>query len=113
MASVLSIAEEGVAKVTCVAEEQLRKAWKYFFNSRFGKHMAPSYIRIAFHDAIDKKNLLRHNNDTGKWEHVPGNYGGMDGCLYSPLSGGTTGRPERVHNWHLEDKLGVGVALAK
>lgn len=61
--------------------------------------LAASVVRAVFHDAIDLNNLLVKNS-AGVWEPFGGadGYGGVDGCLYSPLTGGTTGRPKPNHN---------------
>merc|ERR1719272_643890 len=59
-------------------------------------------MRFVFHDAIDANNLLLKSKETGKWDPVPGEYGGVDLCLYSPLSEGTHGSPQPSHNRNLK-----------
>jgi len=61
--------------------------------------LAASVVRAVFHDAIDLNNLMVKNS-AGVWEPFVGvdDYGGVDGCLYSPLTGGTTGTPKPNHN---------------
>jgi hypothetical protein len=76
---------------SCVAEQALRRILK-------DKSTSPNVIRGIFHDAIDQDNLLVKNHTSGLWVQVNGSYGGVDGCLYSPLTGGTTGTPNPDHN---------------
>merc|ERR1712048_362842 len=51
----------------------------------------------------DQDNLLLMRKDTREWEPIEGEYGGVDGCLYSPLSGGSIGTPEPDHNRNIPD----------
>lgn len=95
----------------CQKENQLRKELFALFKSGRHKSTAPVFVRAAFHDAIDENNLLEKSD--GIWTHAPGNYGGMDGCLYSPLSKGTTGKPSPTHNWGLKQSLLIAAKLAK
>jgi hypothetical protein len=94
----------------CQSELQLRTSLLATFKSRKGKSAASVFVRAAFHDAIDENNLLVKSH--GKWDHLPGNYGGMDGCLYSPLTKGTTGKPNPTHNWGLKSALRIAGKLS-
>jgi len=66
--------------------------------------MGPEIIRAVFHDAVDRNNLLISVD--GSWVRYAkegddgADYGGIDGCLYSPLDGpdGTSGSPSPGHN---------------
>eukprot|EP00928_Gymnodinium_smaydae_P057315 TRINITY_DN4056_c0_g1_i1.p1 TRINITY_DN4056_c0_g1~~TRINITY_DN4056_c0_g1_i1.p1 ORF type:complete len:568 (+),score=104.22 TRINITY_DN4056_c0_g1_i1:64-1704(+) len=81
-----------------------------FANVPDRKRAAPQFIRAAFHDAIDENNLLAKDGD--KWKHASGDYGGMDGCLYSPLSDGDSGKPSASHNRNLGLALGFANRLS-
>jgi len=93
--------------VGCAAEKALRKA----INTA-GDHtgrMGPQILRMIFHDAVDANNLLLKNKDSGKWEPIGSDgekYGGVDLCLYSPLSKGDHGSPEPSHNRNLPSSFG-------
>merc|ERR1719223_878159 len=68
--------------------------------------LAANVIRAVFHDAIDSNNLLVKDSE-GVWEPFIGDdgYGGVDGCLYSPLTGGTTGLPKPSHNRNIPQEF--------
>eukprot|EP00931_Biecheleriopsis_adriatica_P090105 TRINITY_DN6413_c0_g1_i5.p1 TRINITY_DN6413_c0_g1~~TRINITY_DN6413_c0_g1_i5.p1 ORF type:complete len:759 (+),score=99.48 TRINITY_DN6413_c0_g1_i5:94-2277(+) len=87
----------------CEVEQQIKDALSAFYETKGGRHRAPTFVRAAFHDAIDENNLLLKNGET--WEHVPGDYGGLDLCLWSPLSKGTSGHHSGTHNWNTEKAI--------
>jgi len=76
----------------------------------------PTMIRAVFHDAVDADNLLVKNLKTGVWEPLPSDgahYGGVDGCLYSPLDKGDKGKPEPSHNQNIGGNLAQLGTLCK
>merc|ERR1719353_34677 len=112
----------------CAAEAALKERLAAKLTSPGNMRKAPSFLRFAFHDAVDHNNLLK--NKGGRWEwfrnrrwrywpkwvkvpHDKGDYGGMDGCLHSPLSGGAFGKPVMGHNWGLEGVARMVVEDAK
>lgn len=93
-----NVTDDGVAAgfpMKCSMETAIKRYWNYHFSS-------PTTIRSVFHDAMDHNNLLVKNDRSGKWEPfelTEGNeYGGLDGCLYSPLTDGDRGFPNPGHN---------------
>jgi len=83
----------------CIAEEAIRTVLATQIPK--ARELGPHLIRAVFHDAVDENNLLVKKKSSRKWEPLPnstGIYGGVDGCLYSPLSKGTRGDPEPSHN---------------
>lgn len=81
---------------SCTAEAVMRQMLKKPVNS-------PNVLRGIFHDAVDMDNLLLKNQTSGIWYPVSGSYGGVDGCLYSPLTHGTHGHPSPSHNRNIMD----------
>jgi len=94
--------------LTCSQEEAIRK--KIAVDMKVKARRSARIVRAVFHDAVDANNLLIKNNKTGKWEPVEGNYGGVDDCMYSPLTEGDEGHPEPSHNKNLG---GISVAYMK
>jgi len=89
--------------VSCLQEEGMRALLRGV--------KSPTVLRAVFHDAIDQSNLMLRNRESNVWEHMLGDYGGVDGCLYSPLDHGDVGVPQPSHNrnipthFHLPRKL--------
>jgi len=80
---------------SCVAEGVLRRMLKSVVRA--------NVIRGVFHDAVDQDNLLLKNHTSGKWVAIKGSYGGVDGCMYSPLTEGTSGTPNPDHNRNIQN----------
>lgn len=99
--------------VGCDAENALREAIKVS-RDHTGR-MGPMILRSVFHDSIDANNLMLMNKETSKWEPISGTgdgeYGGVDGCLYSPLDKGSHGVPEPSHNRNLPSSFGWAEVL--
>lgn len=89
----------GGMPLTCSQEEIIRT--KLMTEMKVKGKRTARIIRAVFHDAIDENNLLVKNKETGIWEPAEGNYGGVDDCLYSPLTQGDKGHPEPTHNKNL------------
>lgn len=99
----MDLAEEAsnysAAPISCAAETLIRTEM-----AKIASSLDASLIRGVFHDATDADNLVV-KNDEGKWKLVPSDeehYGGVDGCLYSPLSEGKKGTPEPSHNRNID-----------
>jgi hypothetical protein len=84
----------GAKDLSCTDEEAIRKILATAMRHQDG----PATIRAVFHDSVDADNLIVKSRSTGMWEPLNGTYGGVDGCLYSPLSNGMEGKPEPSHN---------------
>jgi len=80
---------------SCVAEGVLRRMLKSVVRA--------NVIRGVFHDAVDQDHLLLKNHTSGKWVAIKGSYGGVDGCMYSPLTEGTSGTPNPDHNRNIQN----------
>ena len=67
---------------------------------RAPKLLLPKLLRFIFHDAVDENNLLIQKDGRYVPFRAPTGsiYGGLDLCLYSPLTHGTSGKPDPGHN---------------
>jgi len=98
-------AKGGGVPVSCSLEKAMSAA--------LGKSAGTTSIRAVFHDAMDQDNLL-FKKDDGSWEpFTDAAYGGVDGCLYSPLSGGDKGYPNPDHNRNVPGALPRAVDVCK
>lgn len=85
---------ENAGTMSCSMEKAMKRT--------LGMSGGTTSIRAVFHDAMDQDNLLLKNTKTQAWEPFEltegHHYGGIDGCLYSPLSNGWNGYPNPDHN---------------
>lgn len=116
MASLFSFLDESnmtpsLSPISCAAEQALRTAIDTVLPTG---RMGPMILRAVFHDGVDENNLVALNKETKKWEPVEGDtYGGVDGCLYSPLSEGTHGSPEPSHNRNIPSSFPFARSMCK
>ena len=97
---------EGSFRMSCDLERVLRKV----VQSLMKPGDLPALLRFIFHDAVDENNLLVKGGRGGYKPLIAeadAKYGGLDLCLYSPLSKGTSGVPEAGHNRNLHYHKGL------
>jgi len=74
-------------------------------------------LRFLFHDSADANNLIVKDQSTRKWtkaqEKDGTQYGGLDGCMYSPLTKGMRGMYEPQHNKNVHHRLGFAGEACK
>ena len=84
--------------ISCEAEQLVREILNEYGGAP--KLLLPKLLRFIFHDAVDENNLLIQKGGRYVPFRAPTGsiYGGLDLCLYSPLTQGTSGKPDPGHN---------------
>lgn len=88
--------------LTCLQEHGIRELMKTELDA---SSPSSTVVRAVFHDSVDRNNLMLQNKRTNVWELIEGPYGGVDGCLYSPLSGEDSGVHRADHNRNILSTL--------
>lgn len=107
--------DEEAEGVSCEFEEALSKNIDGM--KREQAVVLPEILRFLFHDSVDANNLLVKDQESRKWTKIQekdgAQYGGMDGCMYSPLTNGMKGMYEPQHNKNVKHKLGFAREACK